>query len=273
MEKLFMGENKLKKLMKGLKIDCSPSLLKVALTHKSYANEKQKIEGGKIDSYERLEFLGDAVLGLVISDYIYHHFKGYEEGEMSKLKGTVVSESILAEIARKFDLGEYLFLGRGEENTGGRSRTSILADVVESIIAVVYLEKGLREAQRFVLRIFKDKIKSISRNEIKLDWKSALQEYVQSSANGLLPQYSLVGESGPDHKKTFIVEVSVEDNILGQGLGNSKKEAEQMAAAIAWERLAKDEKRRKTAEDKKARFVGKWGRKKKLGGLLRSQDL
>ena len=200
--------------------------LLTALTHRSYLNENPK---WPLDHNERLEFLGDAVLDLSISSYLVEHFPHYQEGELSKLKSMMVSEASLAKIAAELDLGEYLLLGRGEEHTGGRKKESLLANALEAVIAAIYLDGGLPAADGFIRMVFVAQIQTITREGISLDYKTDLQEYCQGH-DLELPAYRVSKEIGPDHKKTFEVELLIDDEVLGLGIGKNKKEAEQRAA-------------------------------------------
>ena len=207
------------------------SLLETALTHTSYANEVWK-DG--LRSYERLEFLGDSILGFTTADYLIGAFPALHEGELTKLRAELVCEASLAETAKKLKLGDYLRLGKGEEAGGGRQRISIIADVVEAVIAAIYLDGGLGAAKRFiydhVLVDVKDRVR------LNADYKTMLQELVQQKKNQVL-SYELLGESGPDHDKEFSVRVLLNGSPVGTGSGSSKKRAEQAAARQAVERL------------------------------------
>ena len=206
------------------------ALLETALTHSSYANEKH---GADCQSYERLEFLGDSILGLVTADFLYHHEPRLPEGRMTRLRAELVCEASLHRVALSLGLGEYMRLGRGEEHTGGRERPSILADMVEAIIAAMYLDGGLDDARRFILeRVLKDA--EIGETHRGADYKTELQELVQQQP-GQLICYELIGESGPDHDKRFQFRVSINGTPAGEGTGRTKKEAEQMAARAALE--------------------------------------
>lgn len=208
-------------------------LLETALTHSSYANEKHQ-DG--CESYERLEFLGDSILGHIAADFLYHHEPPIPEGRMTRLRAELVCESSLHKIALRLELGRWMRLGRGEERTGGRERPSILADMVESILAAMYLDSGsLEEPRRFVLRELLEQAELGEEHHTK-DYKTALQELVQRRPNRHI-SYDLVSESGPDHDKTFIFRVSINGKPVGEGSGRSKKEAEQMAARRALETL------------------------------------
>ena len=204
------------------------SLAENALTHSSYANE---VSGRS--SNERLEFLGDSVLGIITAEYLYRSFKHLPEGELTKLRSSLVCEKSLVNFAREIDLGEYLYLGRGEVNSGGRNRTSILADAFEALIASIYLDGGLEAARSFVLRFIKPALRHKEDISFK-DYKTILQEVIQQNREEKL-QYVLTGEKGPDHEKSFEVELRLNSNVIGHGVGKSKKEAEQQAAKEALE--------------------------------------
>ncbi len=202
-------------------------LLETAFTHSSYANEKQLSR----DCNERLEFLGDSVLGVISADYFYHNLSHLPEGEMTKRRAACVCEKSLFNFAKEIDLGKYILLGKGEEHTGGRRRPSILADAFEAVIAAIYLDGGLEEARKFVLRFIKRAAAEAPKFK---DYKTYLQEIIQKNPDEHLT-YILVGESGPDHDKRFEVEVRLNSNVIGDGIGQSKKGAEQAAAKKALE--------------------------------------
>ena len=204
-------------------------LLEHALTHKSRAAEDAS--GGVADN-ESLEFLGDAVLGLVVADALFHQYPDYDEGQKSKVKAAVVSTQSLARHAEQLRLGEHLILGRGEEKTGGRFKQALLADGYEALIAALYLDGGLEAAETFLLRELKDALDEGSAQTFVRDYKSALQERLQALGRPL-PEYRVSGEAGPDHRKTFSVEVVVNGDVLGTATGRAKKEAEQEAARLA----------------------------------------
>jgi ribonuclease-3 len=211
-----------------------PGLLEHALTHTSRANED--VSGGVIDN-ESLEFLGDAVLGFAIADILFRRFPDRDEGWKSKIKSSMVSTVSLARQAERLGLGDYLLLGRGEEKTGGRRKQALLADGYEALIAAIYLDGGIDYATSFIARQFADLINGAREpSGVMRDFKSALQERVQSDGDRL-PEYVVVGEAGPDHHKTFKVEVRVAGQALAEADGRSKKEAEQEAARLALERL------------------------------------
>jgi ribonuclease-3 len=208
------------------------SLLLRALTHRSYA-----YENGGLPNNERLEFLGDSVLGLVVTDSLYAAHPDLAEGQLAKLRAAVVNMRALAEVARTMSLGEYIFLGRGEEATGGRDKASILADTMEAVIAAVFLSRGMPAATTFVHQVLDPLMKSSASLGAGLDWKTSLQELTASGSLGV-PEYH-VTEQGPDHRKSFNAEVSVGSELMGTGSGSSKKEAEQMAAEVAWTELTR----------------------------------
>jgi|LSQX01.3.fsa_nt_gb ribonuclease-3 len=209
-------------------------LIITALTHSSYANEA----GGKIPYNERLEFLGDSVLGLVISDYLYKTYSDLSEGELSKIRAGVVSEYSLAQRAREIGLGSYLRLGKGEDNFGGRDRSSVLADAMEAVIGAVYLDGGLDAAKTYVLNQLRSIIVSQLAGKGHQDYKTRLQELLQSRSS-LEITYRIVREEGPDHDKWFTAEVYHGGATIGRGQGKSKKEAEQQAACQALSKLNK----------------------------------
>jgi len=208
------------------------SLLQNALTHSSYANERWH---NSLLSNERLEFLGDAILGMAVAKFLYQSFPDRPEGELTRMRADMVCEQTLAKIAAKIDLGRHLLLGNGEEQGGGRTRNSILADAVESVIAATYLDGGMDAAQQFIDRFVLVEV-PVKRLH-NADYKTALQELVQQKKNQQL-SYVLVGESGPDHDKRFDVEVKLNGTVVGNGSGSSKKRAEQDAARSALERLS-----------------------------------
>ncbi|MGO1367887.1 MAG: ribonuclease III [Senegalia sp. (in: firmicutes)] len=205
------------------------NLLNKALTHSSYANE---FKSKKILYNERLEFLGDSVLGLVVSDYIFNNYKDLPEGELTKVRALSVCEPSLAKRSIKLKVGEYLLLGKGEEATGGRNRISILSDAFEAIIGSIYLDGGMDASREFILDNLLTTIKGAVRGEVLLDYKTELQEIIQKNPNSNI-KYNVIKEEGPDHNKKFYVEVLNNEKILGSGEGSSKKEAEQDAAKHA----------------------------------------
>lgn len=211
-------------LKEKLKIDFrDEGLLQTAITHSSYANEKN------VGFNERLEFLGDTVLELIISEYLFANHKEESEGYLTKVRALIVCENSLFEIATTWDLGKYLYMSKGEELTGGRNRVSILADAVEAIIAAIYLDQGIETVREFVLGNFNTIIDKAGKNQIILDYKTKLQETLQKKGDVVIA-YELVSFDGPPHRREFFVRVSVNGEAKGKGSGFSKKEAEQMAA-------------------------------------------
>ena len=213
-------------------------LLEHALTHRSRVHEDAS--GGVFDN-ESMEFLGDSVLGFVIADMLFREFPQHNEGQKSKLKASLVSAAALARLGERLGLGDFLILGRGEEKTGGRRKHAIIADCYEALIAAIYLDGGIEPAEKFIGREFAALIEEARHTGAAAsftdDWKSALQEYLQSGGRGL-PVYRLAGEVGPDHRKSFVVEVMVEGEAIAKAEGRSKKEAAQAAARAALERLS-----------------------------------
>jgi ribonuclease-3 len=209
-------------------------LLKTALTHSSYANGKKNVKFN-----ERLEFLGDSVLQLSISEYLFLNYSKKTEGELTKRRALIVCENSLYEIAKNWDIGKYIKMSKGEELTGGRERVSILADCVEAIIAAVYIDTNFEIAKQFVISNFEDIIDKAIRNKIILDYKTKLQEVMQRNGDVNI-QYNLTKHEGPPHRRKFYTHVSVNDKILGDGIGYSKKESEQSAAQEALKGLEKN---------------------------------
>ncbi len=206
------------------------SLLTAAVTHSSYANERTGLH-----SNERLEFLGDAVLGFCAAKRIFRMYPGMPEGEMTRLRSELVCEASLYRTARALDLSRYIRLGRNEECNGGRERVSILADCVEAIIAALYLDGGIDPAERFIDDCILNDLEA-GRRPVRTDYKTQLQELLQREG-GAAPTYTIIGESGPDHRKTFVARASLHDGAFADGQGKSKKEAEQSAAKAALDLL------------------------------------
>ena len=207
------------------------TLLQNALSHSSYANERWH---DSLKSNERLEFLGDSILGMVVAEHLYRTFPDRPEGELTRMRADMVCERTLAKVANGLELGKHLLLGKGEEQGGGRGRESILADAVESVIAACYLDGGMDAAVQFIQKFILVNV-PVTRLH-NADYKTALQELVQQKKNQLL-SYNLVGESGPDHDKEFRVELTLNGEVVGTGIGSSKKRAEQAAAHDAMEKL------------------------------------
>jgi len=203
--------------------------LRRALTHSSYSNESRE----KPESNERMEFLGDAVLSLVVSNYIFHRFH-LDEGDLTKIRASMVCEKSLFRFAQEIDLGSELYLGRGEEQMGGRTRPSIVSDAFEALIAAIFLDGGLESAGKFVLRFVREELDTGEQRSSFVDYKTMLQEIIQKNPEEKV-SYVLVGENGPDHDKHFLVEVRLNSNVIGRGESRSKKGAEQLAAKEALE--------------------------------------
>ncbi|MEV6861095.1 ribonuclease III [Streptosporangium subroseum] len=227
-------------LERVLSVTLDVAILERALTHRSYA-----YENGGLPTNERLEFLGDSVLGLVVTDTLYRNHPDLPEGQLAKLRAAVVNMRALADVARTLGLGRFLRLGRGEEGTGGRDKSSILADTLEALIGAVYINRGLDEAFRVVHLLFDPLIVRSASLGAGLDWKTSLQELTASESLGV-PEYH-VEESGPDHAKSFTAIVRVGGEEYGSGSGRSKKEAEQQAAEAAWTRIRQDRERREAS--------------------------
>ncbi|MEI6623737.1 MAG: ribonuclease III [Actinomycetes bacterium] len=220
-------------LAAALEVDLSPELLELALTHRSYAYEH-----GGLPTNERLEFLGDAVLGLVVTDTLYRSHPDRPEGQLAKMRAAIVNARSLAEVARGIDLGRYIRLGRGELSTGGHDKSSILADTLEAVVGAVYLDCGLDAATDLLHRLFDPSIARAANLGAGLDWKTSLQEL--TAAHGLgVPEY-VVAESGPDHDKSFVAFVRLRSGDYGAGVGRTKKEAEQLAAELAWKQITEE---------------------------------
>ncbi len=210
------------------------ALLGNALTHSSYANEAR----GGTTSNERLEFLGDSVLSIIVSEYIYNEFSSLPEGELTKLRASLVCEKSLCSFSKELELGKFLKLGKGEDKGGGRERPSILADAFEAVLAAIYLDGGMETARRHVMRFILAELKHRD-DEVFKDYKTALQEIIQRNPEESVT-YILTDEKGPDHDKSFTVEVHLNSNSIGTGVGKSKKQAEQMAAKQALHLMGAD---------------------------------
>jgi ribonuclease III len=213
--------------------DVDRALVELAMTHRSYA-----YENGGLPTNERLEFLGDAVLGVVITEELYRRHPDLPEGQLAKLRAAIVNSRALAAVGRTMKLGHYVKLGRGEEASGGRDKSSIIADAVEAIIGAYYLDRGTEPTRALVLRLFAEALDNAATLGAGLDWKTSLQELAAERSLGS-PDY-VVLESGPDHQKAFHATVVLDGAEVGEGRGNSKKEAEQLAAEQAWTTLSAD---------------------------------
>lgn len=211
----------------------NPRLLQQALTHSSYANEHHM---GKQADNERLEFLGDAVLEIVSSDFLFHKYPKYPEGELTRLRASMVCEPTLAFCTRDLELGKYLLLGKGEDLTGGRERKSILSDALEAVIGAIYLDGGFASAKEFILRFV---LNDLEHKKLFYDSKTILQEFVQGNSTEVI-SYHLTGEEGPDHNKTFFAKVCIGETCYGEGSGKTKKTAEADAAYHAILKLRKN---------------------------------
>jgi ribonuclease-3 len=214
-------------LLTDLGLAITPEAFNHALTHRSYAYEQ-----GGLPTNERLEFLGDAVLGVVVTEHLFVTYPDLSEGQLAKLRAAVVNSRALADVARGLDLGSVIYLGRGEESTGGRDKSSILADTMEAVIGAVFLEHGIDAARTLVHRLFDPLMADVATRGAGLDWKTSLQEAASLAGLGV-PVYEVV-ESGPDHAKSFQAMVIIDRQRYGPGAGRNKKEAEQNAAAIAF---------------------------------------
>ncbi|HVQ88905.1 MAG TPA: ribonuclease III [Actinomycetes bacterium] len=220
-----------KALIDQLQLPVSVAVIEQALTHRSFA-----YENGGLPTNERLEFLGDSVLGLVVTETLYRDHPDLPEGQLAKLRAAVVNMRALAQVGKDLGLGRYLRLGKGEEATGGRGKASILADSVEALIGAVYVDRGIDDATLLVHRLFDPVMAQARGLGAGLDWKTSLQELTAAMELGV-PEYRIV-ESGPDHAKSFIAKVVLRDGEHGEGAGGSKKEAEQAAAAATWRSLS-----------------------------------
>jgi ribonuclease III len=229
---LLSSERKkeLKEYLKSINLKFNNyDLLNLALSHRSYINENKITE----ENNERLEFLGDAVLGLIITEYLYKIYPEYAEGELARIKSFVVSEDTLSKITKIINLSKYILIGRGEEVSGGRSKKTILADVFEAFLGSYYLDSNYNKVRDFVLKYFKYEIGLVVTDKHEKDYKTLLQEFAQKKYK-ICPTYVLKGENGPEHDKTFYMEVMIKEKIIGLGEGKSKKDAEKLAAKNAF---------------------------------------
>lgn len=229
------GKNNLISLQKNLNYKFrNEELLSLAMTHSSYANENKM---GIVENNERLEFLGDAILNLVVSQYLYKKYPNHPEGELTKIRAKVVCESSLAYAAKKIEIGKYLLLGKGEEATGGRVRESILADAAEAIVGAIYMDSDFETTNTILLTNFEsDIVHAVAKGDLFIDYKTELQEMIQKKGKSTM-EYVVVKEEGPDHNKRFYIDVVVNNESIGTGRGRNKKDAEQMAAKEALIRL------------------------------------
>jgi ribonuclease-3 len=208
-------------------------LLNLAFCHRSFANENSQNVGNN----ERLEFLGDSVLGVIVSEYLFQNLPDKQEGDLAKIKSFVVSEDSLAEIAKELKIDNFILIGKGEEFSGGRSKKAILADAFEAIIGAYFIDSGLKSSRKFVLKFLVPEIMKVLENKHRKDFKTLLQEFVQKKYKSY-PKYTLVQKTGPDHDKTFWMEVRIREKAYGPGQGKNKKEAEQNAASIAYREIS-----------------------------------
>jgi len=213
-------------------------LLEQALTHSSSVQENREANN------ERQEFLGDAILGMIVSEYLYKKFPGWSEGELTRAKAVLVSEPTLTEAARGIQLGKFLRLSKGEEQCGGAERPSILSGAFEALVAAIYLDSGMEKTRKFILRCLAEPLEAVATGEYNRDYKTLLQELAQGRHRSL-PVYRTIDESGPDHDKTFVVEVCLDNRVIGVGSGKSKKDAERAAAEDALAAIEKKQTRRK----------------------------
>ena len=212
------------------------SILNRSLTHRSFINEIND----QINDNERLEYLGDTVLALVVNEYLFKHFEEYKEGSLAKIKSAVVSENTLAKVAGRLNLGTFILMGKGEEQNGGRDRSSILANTLEAVIGAMYLDSGLKVTRKFVLQLLKGEIELIDNLTYLRDPKTTLQEFVQKKFKER-PVYEVIEERGPDHKKEFIIKLMVCGKEVTKGIGSSKRKAEMEAATTALKKINKGE--------------------------------
>lgn len=210
-------------------------LLNLAFSHRSYANESPT----QIGNNEKLEFLGDSVLGLVVSEYLYQHLTDKTEGDLAKIKSFVVSEHSLAGLAKSIHIDKYILIGKGEENSGGRDKKALLADAFEAVIGALFVDGGFKQSKKFILRYLVPEVEKVLADKHRKDYKTMLQEYVQKEHRSY-PKYHLLRKTGPDHAKVFWIEVLVNGKSYGPGQGRNKKEAEQQAAKLAWASISQD---------------------------------
>jgi ribonuclease-3 len=220
----------------------SLSLLNLAFSHRSFANE----QAGEVDNNEKLEFFGDSVLGLVVSEYLVTALPDKSEGDMAKIKSHVVSEESLAEIGRSLRVDNFILIGKGEEYSGGRSKKALIADAVEAIIGAYYLDSGFKAVRTFIRNLLIHQINEVLEDRHRKDYKTLLQEYVQKRFKSY-PRYRIINRKGPDHNRTFWIEVIIGKRTYGPGTGKNKKEAEQKAAGIAFKSLTQKHKGRQSS--------------------------
>jgi len=225
-------KKELKSFLKDIKISFKNfKLLNVSLSHKSYINETNMTENN-----EKLEFLGDSILGFVITDYLYKSYPTLNEGDLARIKSFVVSEDLLSKLAKDINLNKYILIGKGEEQSGGRNKKTILADTYEAFLGAYYLDSNLEKVKKFILKYFIKEIDLVIAGKHEKDYKTLLQEFCQKKYK-VCPVYNLYNEEGPEHNKTFFIEVLVNNNVVGRGFGRSKKDAEKEAAKNAYLKL------------------------------------
>ncbi len=268
-------KDELAKLQKQLGIRFkNVDLLNTALSHKSYVNES----GSDLENNEKLEFLGDAFLGLIVSDYLYNQNLYFREGSLARIKSYVVSEATLHRVGQEITIHDYLLIGRGEEKTGGRYRRALIGDSVEALIGAYFLDSGYKQARKLVERLFLKEIIKVEKNRHEKDYKSILQELVQKKFK-TVPQYTVINTEGPDHRRKFFINVLLKKDTYGPGVGKSKKQAEQNAAHIALKSLKSKKRFRDPSienvqyndkEVRKKRFVRRSKRAKNCGTDVRT---
>ena len=225
-------KRELKEILHKVKISFrNLELLDLALSHRSFTNEK-----GLSENNERLEFLGDSILGFVVTEFLYKNYQDLAEGELARIKAFVISESTLSKVAKNIGLNKYLLIGKGEEASGGRNKKTIISDAFEAFLASYYLDSNLKKVKNLIIKLFQPEIELVTQNKHEKDYKTLLQEYVQKEYKQC-PVYRLKGKEGPEHNKTFYMEVLIKNETLGSGHGKSKKAAEKLAAKNAYLRL------------------------------------
>lgn len=225
-------KKELKEILKKVNIHFrNYDLLNLALSHRSFVNENNLKENN-----ERLEFLGDSILGFVITDYLYRRYPFHSEGELARIKSFVISEMTLTKIAKNIGLNKYILIGKGEESSGGRNKNTIIADAFEAFLGSVYLDSNLKKTKDLIIKLFKNEIELVIEDKHEKDYKTLLQEYAQKTFK-VCPVYKLVGKKGPEHNRTFFVSVFLSGKVIGSGEGKSKKNAEKEAAKNAYLKL------------------------------------
>lgn len=225
-------KKELKNLLKKIKVSFKNyDLLNLAFSHRSYVNEK-----GLSDNNEKLEFLGDSILGFVITEYLYKNYPDYAEGELARIKSFVISENTLSKVAKRIELNKLILIGKGEENSGGRNKKTIISDAFEAFLGSYYLDSNFNRVKELIIKLFKNEISLVVDNKHEKDYKTLLQEYAQKKYK-ICPKYKLKNKIGPEHNTTFFMDVLLDGKILGSGSGKSKKDAEKVAAKNAYQKL------------------------------------